>query len=212
MFFWKLNLEIVHKLFATAVSLFSGSLSKVLFLCPWHGSKYTYTFWQNIIDPYCFLSAVKKCLIFWQKNLGNVVKASFHWSKETLEAVMFLTEIFLRIIFEVWAENFLMFLKTLFFEVRWTFPKRFFFVFENPNHYCRNLNKTLRTFRTKTSPVCQVSILHLKLFSWRKNKLRNCKNVCFSYINRKGITDLGRNVFEISLYNDIEKKSAGLFQ
>ena len=141
---WKLNSEIVQKLFALAVSLFFGQMSKVLFLCPWHGSKYTYTFWQNIIDPYCFLSAVKKCLIFWQKIFGNMVKTSFHLSKETLEAVMFLTEIFLSIIFEVWAENFLMFLKTLFFEVRWNFPKRFFFVFENSNHYCRNLNNNLR--------------------------------------------------------------------
>ena len=131
--FWKLNSENVQKLFALAVSLFSGKLSKVLFLCQWHGSKYTYTFWQNIIDPYCFLSAVKKCLIFWQKNFGNMVKTSFHLSKETLEAAMFLTEIFLSIIFEVWTENFLMFLKTLFFEDRWTFPN---FFFENSNHYC----------------------------------------------------------------------------
>ena len=105
-----------------------------------------------------------------------------------------------------------MFLKTLFFEVRWTFPKRIFFVFEFSNHYCRKLNKNLRTFWTKTSPVCQISILHLNLFSWRKNNLGNGKIVCFSYFKQKGITDLGRNVFEFSLYNDIEKISAGLFQ
>ena len=84
------------------------------------------TFWQNIIDPYCFLSAVKKCLIFWQKISAMWSKLHSTCPKKTLEAVMFLQEIFLSIIFEVWPENFLMFLKTLFFEVRWTFPKRFF--------------------------------------------------------------------------------------
>ena len=86
-----------------------------------------------------------------------------------------------------------------------------FFVFENSKQSCRTLNKNLRIFWTKTSPVCQISIIHLKLFSWRKNNLRNC-NICFSYFKRKGITDLGRSVFEISFNNDIEKLSACLFQ
>ena len=175
------------------------------FLCPCQCSKYTYTFWQKFIDRYCFLSAVKKSLVFWQKFFSKVVKISFHVSKESLEAAMFLTEIFLRIIFEVWAENILMFVKILLFKVRWNFPKYFFFVFENSYQYCRNLNNNLRTFRAKSSPVCQNSILHLKPFSWRKNSLRNCKIVCFSYFKQKGITDLGRNVFDISVYNDNEK-------
>ena len=91
------------------------------------------------------------------------------------------------------------------------FSGKIFFVFEFPNHYCRNLKKNLRTFRTKTSPVCQISIVHLNLFSWRKNNLGNGKIVCFSYFKQKGITDLGRNIFEFSLNNDIEKNSAGLF-
>ena len=92
------------------------------------------------------------------------------------------------------------------------FSEKNFFVFEFSNHYCRNLNNNLRTFRTKTSMVCQISILHLKLFSWRKSNLRNCKNICFSYFKQNGITDLGRNVFEISLYKHLEESSAGLFQ
>ena len=92
------------------------------------------------------------------------------------------------------------------------FSEKNFLVFEFSNHYCQNLNNNLRTFWTKTSPVCQISILHLKLFSWRKSNLRSCKNFWFSYFKQKGISDLGRNFFEISLYKHIEKSSAGLFQ
>ena len=168
---------------------------------------------QKLIDPYCFLSAVKKCLVFRQKFFSNLVKTSFHVSEETLREMMFWTETFLRIIFEVWVEFFLMFVKILFFKVRGIFPKRiFFFVFELSYQYCRNLNKNLRTFPKTALPVCQISIIHLKPFSWRKNILRNCKNVCFSYFKQKGRTDLGRNVFEISLYNDIGKIWQSLFQ
>ena len=193
------------KFFKLSVLLLSSNSLETAFLCQWRCWKYTSTFWQKFIDPYCFLTAVKKCLVFCQKKFRKVFKTAFHLSEETLEAVMFLTEIFLRIILEVWAENILMFVKILLFKVRWKLPKYVFFVFENSYQYCRNLNINLRTLRAKTSPVCQNSILHLRPFSWRKNSLRNCKNACFSYFKQKGITDLGRNVFEISLYKDIEK-------
>ena len=147
--FWKVDSEKVRKLFELSVSLLSGNFVETVFLCPCQFSKYTYTFWQKFIDRYCFLSAVKKCLVFWQKFFSKVVKTSFHVSKETLEAAMFLTEIFLRIIFEVWAENILMFVKILLFKVRLNFPKYFFLNFENSYQYCRNLNNNLRTFRAK---------------------------------------------------------------
>ena len=126
--FLKVNSEIVPKLFELSVSLLSDNSVKTVFLCPCQCSKYTYTFWQKFIDPYCFLFAVRKCLTFWQKNFGKVVITSFHMSTKTLEAVIFLVKKFLRIIFEVWAENILMFVKTFFFEVeiRWTFPERNF--------------------------------------------------------------------------------------
>ena len=124
--FLKLNSEIVPKLFELSVSLLSSKSLETAFFCQRQCSKYTNTFWQKFIGPYCFLTADKNCLVFCQKKFRKVVKTSFQLSKETLEAMMFSTEIFIRIIFEVWAENFLMFLKTLFFEVPWTFPKRFF--------------------------------------------------------------------------------------
>ena len=109
--------------------------------------------------------------------------------------------------------NYFDFVKILFFKVRGIFPKTIcFFVFEVCYQLFWTLNKKLRTFRTKTSPVSQISIIHLKPFSWRKNNLRNYKNVCFWYFKQKGVRDLGRNVLKISLYNDIEKTSAGLFQ
>ena len=184
------------KAFPSCSVAFFGQMSKVLFLCPWQCSKYTYTFRQKFMDPYCFLSAVKKCLIFWQKNFGNVVKISFHWSKETLKSVM--SDVFDRNLssYHFWSLSGKLFdvFENFIFWSLLNFSENIFFVFENPNHYCRNLNKTLRTFRTKTSPVCQISILHLQLFSWRKNNLRNCIKVCFSYFMQKGITDLGRNV------------------
>ena len=47
------------------------------------------------------------------------------------------------------------------------FSEKNFFAFENSHYYFWNLNKTLRNFRTKKSPVCQVSILHRKPFSWK---------------------------------------------
>ena len=105
-YFLKLNWEIVPKLFELSVSLLSSKSLETAFLCQRQCSKYTNTFWQKFIGPYCFLTADKNCLVFCQKKFRKVVKTSFQLSKETLEAMMFSTEIFIRIIFEVWAENF----------------------------------------------------------------------------------------------------------
>ena len=175
--FWKLILEFVEKLFALAVSLASGTLSKLLFcvhgnaqnfrcrfylailskllfLCPCQCSKYTYTFWQKNYRTILFCECGQK-MFGPLKIFQQVGKTSFHLSKETLEAVMTLTEIFIRIIFEVWAEKNLMFVK-IFFVKSVDFFRKDFFVFENSKQYCRNLNNNLRTFQTKSSPVFQI--------------------------------------------------------
>ena len=55
--FWKLISEIVQKLFALAVSLFSGNLSKLLFLCPWQCSNYSVSLLSgNSVETTVFVS------------------------------------------------------------------------------------------------------------------------------------------------------------
>ena len=89
------------------------------------------------------------------------------------------------------------------------FRKEFFFVFENSYQYCRNLNKNLRIFHTKKSPVCQVSLLHLKPFSWRIKDVSNCIKVCFSNFKQNCITNFEQktcgNVLEIHCTSTLEK-------
>ena len=94
-------------------------------------------FLTKIYRPIVFFDSGQTCLVVSQKIFSKMVKTSFHVSTKTVEALMFLVEKFLRIIFEVWAENILLFVKTLFFEVEvlWIFPKRIFFAFENSNLY-----------------------------------------------------------------------------
>ena len=175
-----------------------ANLSKLLFLCPYQNSKFPYTFWPKFIGPYWFLTAVKKCLVFCQKNFRKVVKTSFHLPEETLEAVMFLIEIFLCIIFEVWAEKNLKFVKIFFWSLL-IFSEKIFFVFENSKHYCRNLNNNLRTFQTKSSPVFQNCIKHLKPFSWRKKDVRKCINFAFLTLSKIAWRTLGKRFPETFL-------------
>ena len=156
-------------------------------------------FLTKIYRPILFFDCGQKLFGLLPKKFRKVIKTSFYLSKETLEAVMFLKEIFTRIIFEVWSENFLMFVKILFIKVRWNFPKYFFFVFENSYQYCRNLKNNLRTFGGKKSPVFQISILQLKPFSWRKKAVRNCINFAFHTLVKIAWRTLGKRFPETFL-------------
>ena len=104
--FLKLNSEIVPKFFELSVPLLSSKSVETVFFVSIPILKISIYFWPKFIDPYWFLTAVKKYLVFWQKKFGKVVKTSFHVSTKALEAVMFVVENFLRIIFDVWAEKF----------------------------------------------------------------------------------------------------------
>ena len=212
----KLNSEIVPKLFELSLPLLSSKYLETAFLCQWQCSKYTNTFWQKFIGPYFFLTADKNCLVFCQKRLRKVVKTSFHLSKETLEAVIFLKEIFNRIIIEVWAENFLMFVKILFIKVRWNFPKRILLCLWNFLPVLSEIEKQFAHFSGRK--IAGLSNFHTT-FHTVFLKERGCQKLykfCFSYFSQNCMTNFGQtisgNVFGISLYKYFEKIWAYSFQ
>ena len=138
--------------------------------------------WQRLIDPYCFLSAVKKCLVLWQKffkqrdqNVTPCVERNFRGKDVFVGNISS---------YHFWSlsGNYFDVCQNTFYSP-WNFSEKNFF-FEISYQYCRKLNKKVRNSRTKSSPVCQFPILHLKLFSWKKN-VRNCKNFAFHILSKR---------------------------
>ena len=170
----------MQKLFELSLSLFSGCFVETVFIVSMPTFKIDMHFVTKSHKPLLFLDCG-------QKYFGLLAKIYQQGRQDFIPRVQRKfrgNDVFDRNIssYHFWS------LSGKFFDVCqnfifWSplnFPEKRFFVFENSNHFCRSLKKTLRTFWTKTSPVCQISILHLKLFAWRKSNLRFFSKVCFS--------------------------------
>ena len=138
--------------------------------------------WQRLIDPYCFLSAVKKCLVLWQKffkqrdqNVTPRVERNFRGKDVFVGNISS---------YHFWSlsGNYFDVCQNTFYSP-WNFSEKNFFS-KFPTSIVENWTKKVRNSRTKSSPVCQFPILHLKLFSWKKN-VRNCKNFAFHILSKR---------------------------
>ena len=214
--FLKLNSEIVPKLFELSVPLLPSKSLETAFFVSRAMPKIYIHFLTKIYRPILFFDCGQKMFGLLPKKIRKLVKTSFHLSKETLEAVILLTEIFNRIIIEVWAENFLMFVKNLFIKVRWNFPKIILLCFWKFLPVLSEIEKQFTHFSGKK--IAGLSNFHTT-FQTVFLKERGCQKLykfCFSYFRQNCMTNFGQtisgNVFGISLCKYIGKIWACSFQ